>query len=95
MSTLTSASTDAQVKAALENNASFIEDSSASKARAYITAATIWLSRKPTSMGRDGNSLALSHEHVYRTMQLAMSYNAQASSAGGGVRHFTTSGGFR
>lgn len=95
MSTLTSASTDAIVKAALEDNASFLEDASAAKAKAYITAALIWLSRKPTSMTRAGNSIALSHEHVYRTMQLAMTLANQAVPASGGVKHFTFNEGFR
>jgi hypothetical protein len=45
MSTLSSASTDAQVKAAIDDNASYEEDASVSKAKAYVTAVRIWIRR--------------------------------------------------
>jgi len=44
-STLSSSSTDAQVRAALDDNASFEEDASTTKAQAYLTALRIWRRR--------------------------------------------------
>jgi hypothetical protein len=44
-STLSSASTDTQVRAALDDNASFEEDASTTKAQAYLTALRIWRRR--------------------------------------------------
>ena len=45
MSTISSASTDTQVRAAIDDNASYEEDESLSKCRAYITAVRIWVRR--------------------------------------------------
>ena len=44
-STLSSSSTDTQVRAALDDNASFEEDASTTKAKAYLTALLIWQRR--------------------------------------------------
>ena len=44
-STLSSSSTDTQVRAALDDNASFEEDASTTKAQAYLTALLIWRRR--------------------------------------------------
>ena len=43
MSSLNSTSTRAQVRAAIADNASYLEDNSVSKAKALVTALTIWL----------------------------------------------------
>jgi hypothetical protein len=56
MSTLTSASTDAQVWAAYDDNASYEEDGSASKCKAFITACRLILRRRPQSFGRSEQS---------------------------------------
>ena len=55
MSTLTSSSTDAQVNSAFDDNASYIEDQSATKAGAFITACT-FLIRRLKSAGAQGAS---------------------------------------
>lgn len=47
MSTLTSASTDEEVWASYDDNASYEEDSDVAKARAFITACRILLRRLP------------------------------------------------
>jgi hypothetical protein len=47
MSTLSGASTLAQVKAAYDDNASYEEDASAAKCRAFVTAGRILLRRVP------------------------------------------------
>ena len=44
-STLSSSSTDTQVRAALDDNASYEEDASTTKAKAYLTALKIWRRR--------------------------------------------------
>lgn len=54
MSTLTSASTDAQVWAAYDDNASYEEDSSRTEALAFITACRILLRRRPKVARRGG-----------------------------------------
>ena len=51
MSTLTSASTLAQVQAAYADNASYVEDNSVAKCRAFITACTILLLKLPAEQG--------------------------------------------
>jgi hypothetical protein len=56
MSTLSSTSTDAEVYAAYDDNASYAEDASAAKARAFTTAVRMLLRRLPAESGtREGN----------------------------------------
>jgi hypothetical protein len=52
MATLSSNSTDAQVLAAYDDNASYEEDNSRAKADAFITACRILRNRLPLSAGR-------------------------------------------
>ena len=56
-STLSSSSTDAEVWAAYDDNASYQEDSSRSKAQAFITACRVLARRNPMSAGRDGQTV--------------------------------------
>lgn len=56
MSTLTSASTDAQVWAAYDDSASYEEDADAAKCKAFITACRIILRRRPQTFGRAEHS---------------------------------------
>jgi hypothetical protein len=58
MSTLTSSSTDAQVWAAYDDNGSYWEDSSRTKALAFQSACIILARRLPMSAGRDGQSIS-------------------------------------
>lgn len=58
MSSLTSASTDAEVWAAYDNAASYEEDSDRSKALAFITACNILKRRLPSSASRAGQSIS-------------------------------------
>jgi hypothetical protein len=61
MSTLTSSSTDTQVRAAYDDNASYEEDASAAKCRAFITACRIRRNRIPITASRgygSGNQAA-------------------------------------
>lgn len=57
-STLSSDSTDAEVWAAYDDNASYQEDVSRSKASAFITACRILARRLPISAARDGQSVS-------------------------------------
>lgn len=57
MSTLTSSSTFAQVEAEYDNNASYEEDASTSKARAFITALRILIRRVPEESRNAGSSV--------------------------------------
>lgn len=50
MSTLTSSSTDSEVEAAYDNAASWYEDQSVAKARAFVTACRILIRRCATAM---------------------------------------------
>ena len=56
-STLTATSTDAAVWAAYDNNASYEEDSSRTKALAFLTACRILARRLPITAGREGQTV--------------------------------------
>lgn len=60
-STLTSSSTPAEIEAAYIDNASYEEDSSVAKAKAFITACRIILIIRPSRTGR-GNALNLEYD---------------------------------
>lgn len=70
---LTATSTDAEVWAAYDNNASYEEDGSRTKALAFITACRIILRRRPTATKRDGNGggLEVSFESIREEMESA------------------------
>ena len=57
MSTLTRDSTDAEVWASYDDNASYQEDASRTKAEAFITACRVLRRRLPISAGRDGQQM--------------------------------------
>lgn len=56
-STLSSTSTYAEVKAAYRDNASYREDSSRTKALAFVTACIFLADLEPMSSARDGQSM--------------------------------------
>ena len=56
VSTISSASTDAEVQAAYDDNASYVEDNSVDKAKAFITACRLLIRRIPTSIAVSGRS---------------------------------------
>ncbi len=67
MSTLTSSSTDTQVWAAYDDNASYEEDGSRTKALAFLTACIFLIRRKPKRMfhnqrGSDFDEVAIRDE---------------------------------
>jgi hypothetical protein len=97
MSTLTSTSTLAEIQAAYIDNASYLEDGSVAKARAFITACTILLLKLPKRArhGGGGEEIELDPESVRFKLKAAEQYvsvNAGASAGGAGVKHVDFTG---
>jgi len=96
MSTLTSSSTLDEVKAAYIDNASYAEDSSVAKARAFITACRILLMRLPKRVSRGGGEeIELNPERIQAELRAAQQYvnaNAGVGDGGAGVRHVDFTG---
>ena len=86
MSSLSSTSTYAEVKAAYYDNASYEEDASVSKAAAFITACRFLLQQDPKKAGwREGSSQEWDPEVLERQMNEARAWKASqvAVTAGG------------
>lgn len=86
MSALSSSSTDAQVWAAFDDNASFEEDGSAGKAAAFITACMILLRRMPRRFDTDGQSAEFNSDQIQSELDRARRFVAAAR--GGGTRKY-------
>lgn len=93
MSTLTSSSTDAEVRAAFDDNASYAEDNSPAKARAFETACMFILRREPQQAGRGGTAFILDkqsvREELARVRQWLLSRNEAAGNAASSSRHLS------
>ncbi len=82
-STLSSSSTDAEVQAAYDDNASYEEDSSQVKALAFKTACRFLARRLPMSAARDGQ--AVTRESLQAEIDDAKEWlTANPSSSGSG-----------
>lgn len=93
MSTLSSTSTDAEVWASYDDNASFEEDGSATKAAAFVTACRILLRRRPVSTSVDGTTVAFDPGAISDEMMRAQKWLASNRNSGaGGVRYIDFSG---
>jgi len=97
MSTLSSASTIDEIKAAYADNASYEEDGSASKARAFVTACRLLLLKLPKMATTEGGrqQLMLAPELIQQEMHRASSWLATSGAtggSGGGVRHVDLQG---
>lgn len=93
MSALSAVSTDAEVWAAYDDNASFEEDSSPAKASAFITACRILLRRRPQMTNVDGTSVAFEAGAIGEELERARTWLANnRSTAGGAVRYLDVSG---
>ncbi len=88
MSTLTSSSTLAQIKAAYDDNASYYEDGSVTKAKAFITACRFLLRRIPASASESGqNRVDFDMGLIQKEMADAMEFvAANASSSSGSAK---------
>jgi hypothetical protein len=71
MSSLSSASTLAEIAAAYVDNASYSEDSSAAKARAFVTACRILLLKRPTEVSVDRRSINFDMKLIQQEMVAA------------------------
>ncbi len=74
MSTLSSASTDAQVFAAYDDNASYSEDASVPKAKAFLTACRFLLRRMPKRAGSGNADLELNPDLIQEEMAQARTW---------------------
>jgi len=91
MATLSSNSTDAQVLAAYDDNASYEEDNSRAKADAFITACRILRNRLPLSAGRGPQTFT--RESLQAEIEAAQRWKdahpATAGSGSGRVRYLS------
>jgi len=89
MSSLTSASSLTEIKAAYLDNASYQEDADLAKARAFITACRMLLLKLPQHASQgDGVEVTLDVRMLQNEMNAAKRWiaNSAAGSIGGGVR---------
>ncbi len=89
---LTSASTDAQVWAAYEDNCGYAESSSPTMAADFVQAAMMLLRRLPKQMGQQGGSVANNPEMIQAEIQTARQWLAVNGTRGvrpGGVGYFS------
>lgn len=93
MSSLSSASTDAEVWAAYDDNASYAEDNSASKAAAFVTACRILLRRTP-KRARQGmrHEVEFDPATLRKELEAAQQWIASNSTTGGGIKHVSFQG---
>lgn len=85
---LSSSSTDAEVYASYDDNASFREGGSAAKCRAFITACRILLRRRPSqaSLG-SRHSVSFDARAMAEQLRQAEQWLAVNGASGGGIRH--------
>jgi hypothetical protein len=98
MADITSASTLAEVQAAYDDNASYAEDNSVTKARAYETACRVLLRRLPQQAGRNGTAFMLDKQSLREelaTVRSWLSVRNQATGASGATSRHLSFEGFR
>ncbi len=87
---VTSASTDAEVEAAYDDNASYAALGSAAMARAFCVACRILLRRvakRTVHGGQRGFEVEVDPRMVQQELQQAQAWLATADAAGGGVKY--------
>lgn len=82
MSTLSGSSTLAEIQASYADAASFEEDASPAKARAFITAARLLLMKLPASSGHSGNQLQFNLQLIRAEMDRARQWLSTNGSTG-------------
>lgn len=92
MSTLSSSSTFAEMQAAYIDNASYAEDGSLAKARAFITACRCLLLKLPKRSKHGLNQETEFEPSLLRQELLQAQQYVNASVSGGGVRHLSVEG---
>lgn len=83
MSTLSSASSDAEVRAAYDDNAAYAETGDVAAARKFATACVILLRREPESSGRGSSSLSLDKQSLRDELARARRFIAARANGGG------------
>jgi hypothetical protein len=78
---LSGTSTDAEVRRAYDDNASYVEDNSTVKARRFITAVRIMLQRTPSGMTKGSNALTFNVEVLQRQLEEAQKWLEARDSA--------------
>lgn len=76
MSSLDSQSTNAEVWSSYDDSASYEEDQSIGKCRAFITAANILLRRRPSLSTVDGNTQAFDPKPIQDALKVARAWIA-------------------
>ena len=74
MASVTSSSTVAEIEAAYIDNGSYVEDASASKCRAFITAARALLIRLPSTATKGANTLSFNLENIKDELKSAQAW---------------------
>jgi len=82
MSTLSSTSTLAEIKASYADNASYEEDVSVAKAKGFVTACRLLLMKLPRATGTGSSNLELDLQRIENELRAAQAWLA---SAGGGT----------
>lgn len=94
MSSLTSTSTLAQVNAAYDDNASYAEDGSVTKCRAFITACRFLLRRIPARISH-GNRHSIDNDLAVIQRELSLAQQWLAANQDAGMVTFADLGNFR
>jgi hypothetical protein len=97
VSTLNSTSTRAEVVAAYDDNASYAEDGSVAKCKAFITACRFMLNpgrylRRASSGGRGGEEFEVGFEQIREEIEAAkrwLACRADVADGGAGVKHLS------
>jgi hypothetical protein len=89
MAAVTSASTDQAVWDAYDDNASYEEDASTTKASAFITVCRVLQRRRPVRISADGTSADFDGQAIQKALDDAREWLAlnNTSANGGSVRH--------
>lgn len=82
MATLSSSSTIDEIKASYADNASYEEDGSVTKAKAFITACRILLLRIPRLSAQDRAQIQMAPELIQQEMRRASDFVASNPAAG-------------
>jgi len=87
MATLSKSSTDQDVWDAYDDNASYREDGSASKAAIFVTACEILLRRRPERISTSGYAVDFDSLRIESALDRAIGWESTNASSGESVRH--------
>ena len=76
----------ADIEADLDTNADWYATGSVAKAKAYVTAATMWLQKTASSASNQSSSLSRDPSLVREMMKDEMAFVSASGSSGGGGR---------